>query len=68
MSTTLDGLPLPMQRVILRDRSQKYHNMLTCIHDLSDTEREKLLEWMIQTDELIANLPPESYDEVAAHP
>jgi hypothetical protein len=56
-SLLLEDQPLQMQRLILKDRSQQYHNMLTCIHDLGSTEREKLLEWMIQTDELIANLP-----------
>lgn len=64
----LEDLPLPMQRLILRDRSQKYFNMLTCIHDLTPTEREKLLEWMTQTDELISNLPPVTDAEVAFHP
>lgn len=56
----LEELPIPMQRMILRDRSQQYYNMLTCVHDLTPNEREKLTEWMIQTDELLANLPAET--------
>lgn len=64
----LEDLPLPIQRLILRDRSQHYFNMLTCVHDLTPTEREKLTEWMTQTDELISNLPPVTDAEVAIHP
>ncbi len=64
----LEELPLPVKRMILRDRSQQYHNMLTHVHDLSPTEREKLTEWMHHTDESIANLPPDTDDEVAVYP
>lgn len=64
----LDDLPLAIQRSILEHRSQKYFNMLTCIHDLTELEREKLTEWMIQTDEMIANLPPDTHAKVALHP
>lgn len=65
---TPEELPLHVLRMVLKDRSQQYFNMLTCIHDLTPTEREKLTEWMTQTDELISNLPPVSDAEVAFHP
>jgi hypothetical protein len=64
----LNDQPLPIRRMILKDRVQQYHNMLTCIHDLSDTEREKLTEWLCQAEEELNALPQESDDEVAIHP
>lgn len=63
-----EELSLRAQHMNLKDRSQKYFNMLTCIHTLSDLERELLHTWMIQTDELISTLPPIPDAEVAFHP
>lgn len=63
-----EEIPLPIQRMVLQDRSQQYFNMLSHVHDLKPSEREKILEWMIQIDEQLANLPPITDDEVAFHP
>ncbi len=59
---------LPIRRMILKDRIQQYVNMLNCIHDLTDTERDKITEWLCQAEEDLNSLPPESDDEVAVHP
>ena len=63
-----DDLPVPILRSILQDRSQKYFNMLTCIHNLSDQEKEILNSWMIQTDHILSTLPPVTDAEVAFNP
>lgn len=53
---------------ILEDRAQQYHNMLTCIHDLKQEEREQILTWKTQTEEEIENLKSKTDAEVALHP
>ena len=49
----------------LKDLAQQYHNMLTCIHDLKESERDQILTWKAQTEDQLKEL---SHAEVAIHP
>ena len=53
---------------ILEDRAQQYHNMLACIHDLKEEEREQILTWKTLIEEEIENLKSKTDAEVALHP
>lgn len=59
---------IPMQRMRLRDSVQHYTNMLTCIHDLKDTERDQIVSWLTIAENELESLPTEDHVEVAIHP
>lgn len=56
------------QLLILKDLAQRYVNMLRYIHDLKDIEREKISEWLCQTEEKIQSLEFYQDAKVAVHP
>lgn len=47
---------LPQKIFRLKDLCQKYHNMLTCIHDLTAAEREQIISWKTQNEEELKTL------------
>lgn len=69
MSEKEDFLNNPeAQLLILNDQAQRYVNMLRYIHDLKDLEREKITEWLCQTEEKIQSLQFYLDAKVAVHP